>query len=281
MPAFRQPPCSMAGPLDATKRRKFMSMSRRTMVLLALGLFLVAVSAIAQPPDGVWQIRGDDGETVFHVLPTPAAAPAPSALGQGSQIPTAMNGYSVFGASYGDNPGLLSDHGCSVISNASFFAIYYNSQPAFVLPAGINSFVNNFSGSDPGMKVITQYSKGTNTISATLGNAGSFVDSNATPSRISDSSIQSYLAGLWNPGKVAFSTSRIYGVYLPSGTVSTNGHYRSCTNYCGYHGSFTYNGQTAIYAVFPYNSCSGCSLRGKTALPMETIVTSHEIREPA
>src|ERR1051326_7989136 len=161
-----------------------MSMSRRTMVLLALGLFLVAVSAIAQPPDGVWQIRGDDGETVFHVLPTPAAAQAHSVLGQGSQIPTAMNGYSVFGTSYGDNPGLLSDHGGSVISNASFFAIYYNSQPASVLQSGINSFVNNFSGSDPGMKVIPQYSRPGNATSASLGNSGGFVDSKPTPSKI-------------------------------------------------------------------------------------------------
>jgi len=254
-----------------------MSISRRTMVLCVLVLFSVAVTAMAQE-DGVWRIKNDSGEIV-RVLPTPAAAQAQENHGWGTQVPMQQNGYSVFNASYGAVPGQLDDHGGSVISNASFFAIYYNSQPASVLQSGITSFVNNFSGSDPGMKVITQYSKGTNTISATLGNAGSFVDTNATPSRISDSSIQSYLASLFNSGKVAFSTSRIYGVYLPSGTVSTNGHYRSCTNYCGYHGSFTYNGQTAIYAVFPYNNCSGCSLSGKTVLDMETIVTSHEIRE--
>lgn len=255
-----------------------MSMSRRTMVLFALSLFLVAISAIAQPADGVWRIKGDDGETTFHVLPTPAAAQAYEAHGQ-SQIPTAMNGYSVFNASYGAVPGVLNDHGGAVISNASFFAIYYNSQPAAALQSGINSFVNNFSGSDPGMTVITQYGKSGNAISSTLGNAGSFVDSKPTPSKISDTQIQSYLSGLFSAGTVAFSTSRIYGVYLPQGTVSTQGRYRSCTNYCGYHGSFTYNGQTAIYAVFPYNSCSGCSLSGKTVLDMETIVTSHEIRE--
>jgi len=253
-----------------------MSLSRRTMVLLTLGLFLVAVSAMAQ--DGVWRIKGDNGETV-RVLPTPAAAQAQENHGLGTQIPTAQNGYSVFNASYGAVPGQLDDHGGSVVSNASFFAIYYNSQSAGPLQSGINSFLNNFSGSDPGMKVITQYSKGTNTISATLGNAGSYVDSQPTPSRISDTAIQSYLTGLFNAGTVAFNTSRIYGVYLPPGTVSTQGHYRSCTNYCGYHGSYTYNGQTALYAVFPYNNCSGCSLSGKTVLDMMTIVTSHEIRE--
>jgi len=254
-----------------------MSMSRRTMVLLALGLLLVSVSAFAQNGNS-WRVYGDSGELV-KVLPPPAAVQAEANHGMGTQIPTAQNGYSVFSASYGSVPGQLNDHGGSVISNASFFAIYYNSQPASVLQSGINSFVNNFSGSDPGMTVITQYSKSGNAISATLGNAGSFVDNNPTPRRISDSSIQSYLASKFNSGQVAFSTSRIYGVYLPQGTVSTAGSSRSCTSYCGYHSSFTYNGQTAIYAVLPYNDCSGCSLSGKTVLDMETIVTSHEIRE--
>lgn len=253
-----------------------MSISRRTLVLVTLALMLVSVAAFAQ--DGVWRIKGDNGEIV-KILPTPAAAAAQENHGLGTQIPTAQNGYSVFNASYGSVPGQLNDHGGSVVSNAAFFAIYYNSQPAGVLQSGINSFVNNFSGSDPGMKVITQYSKTGNAISATLGNAGSFVDTNSTPSRISDSAIQSYLASKFNAGQVAFNNHTIYGVYLPSGTVSTNGSARSCTSYCGYHSSFTYNGQTALYAVFPYASCSGCSLSGKTVLDMETIVTSHEIRE--
>jgi hypothetical protein len=253
-----------------------MSMSRRMVVLFALGLFSVSVTAFAQ--EGQWRVKGDNGETV-RVLPPPAAVQAQENHGMGTQVPTAMNGYSVFSPSYGDNPGLLSDHGGSVMSNASFFAVYYNSQPASVLQSGINSFVTNFSGSDPGMTVITQYSKSGNAISSTLGNAGSFVDNQPTPRRISDSSIQSYLASKFNAGQIAFSTSRIYGVYLPQGTVSTLGQYRSCTSYCGYHSSFNYNGQTAIYAVFPYNDCSGCSLSGKTVLNMETIVTSHEIRE--
>src|SRR6478672_6161727 len=250
------------------KGRNFMSMSRRMMVFLVLGLLLVSVSAFA---DGPWKVKGDNGETV-PVLPTPAAAQAQENHGLGQQIPTAQNGYSVFNASYGSVPGLLSDHGSSVVSNAAFFAIYYNSQPAGVLQSGINSFVNNFSNSDPGMKVITQYSKTGNAISATLVNSGSFVDSNSTPRRISDSTIQSYLASKFTSGQVAFNNHTIYGVYLPQGTKSTLGSSSSCTSYCGYHSSFTYNGQTALYAVFPYNDCSGCSLTGKTVLDMETIV---------
>ena len=251
----------------------------RKAVVFVAALGLIGSTAAFAQEDGVWRIKGDNGEIV-KVLPTPAAAAAQENHSYATQIPTAQNGYSVYGASYGANPGILNNHGGYVIANAAFFAVYYNSGPASAFQSGINSFVNNFSGSDPGMKVITQYSTASQgTISATLGNSGSFVDSQPTPSRISDSAIQSYLASLWSSGKVAFNNHTIYGVYLPNGTTSTNGRYRSCTSYCGYHGSFSYNGQTAIYAVFPYNSCSGCSLSGKTVLDMETIVTSHEIRE--
>jgi len=252
---------------------------RKAGLFLAVAALLGVTQAFAQQvEDGVWRVRGDNGEIV-HVLPNPAAAEAWEHR-FGVQPPAErMNGYSVFNASYGAVPGQLNDHGGAVVSGAGFQPIFFNSATAAALQGGVDGFLSNFSNSDPGMKVITQYSKTGNAISATLGNAGSFVDTNSTPSRISDTAIQSYLTGLFNAGKVAFNTSRIYGVYLPPGTVSTQGHYRSCTNYCGYHGSYTYNGQTALYAVFPYNNCSGCSLSGKTVLDMMTIVTSHEIRE--
>ena len=75
----------------------------------------------------------------------------------------------------------------------------------------------------------------------------------------------------------------VYGVYLPKGSVSSMGSSTGCggssVGYCGYHSHFTYNGVQVKYAVFPYNDCTGCSLTGKTVLDMETIVTSHEIRE--
>ena len=215
-----------------------MSISRRTMVLLALGLFLVVGTAVAQ--DGKWHVTGDNGEIV-KVLPPPASVQAQENHGMGTQIPTSVNGLSVFNASYGAVPGVLNDHGGAVVSNAAFQPIFYNGATAASLQSGIDSFLTNFSGSVPGMTVIVQYSKTGNAISATLGNAGSFVDNQPTPRRISDSSIQSYLASKFNAGQVAFSTSRIYGVYLPQGTVSTAGSSRSCTSYCGYHSSFTYN----------------------------------------
>src|ERR1044071_6359508 len=237
MPDFRQLPCSMASPLESIKRRKFMSMSRRTMVLLALGVFLVSVSVFAQNGNSSnWRVNGDNGELV-KVLPPPAAVQAQENHGMGTQIPTQQNGYSVFNASYGAVPGAMNDHGGAVVSNAAFLAIYYNAATAAALQSGISSFLANFSNSDPGMKVITQYSKTGNAISATLTHSADLVDNQPAPKRISDSGVQSYLAGLFNAGRLTANTTTIYGVYLPQGTTSTQGQYASCRNYCGYHSS--------------------------------------------
>jgi hypothetical protein len=253
----------------------------RKLISLVAASILVTVTpiiALSQQEDGVWRVRGDNGEIV-HVLPGPAAADAFEHRFGGLQTPTRINGYSVYAPSYGANPGQLDDHGGAVVSSAAFLPIFYDGATAAALQSGIDAMVNNFSNSDPGMKVITQYSKTGNAISASLTHSGDFVDNQAAPRRISDAGVQSYLSGLFGAGRISANASTVYGVYLPQGTVSTLGRYRSCTSYCGYHSSFNYNGTTILYAVFPYNDCSGCSLSGKTVLDMQTIVTSHEIRE--
>ncbi len=254
---------------------------RKVVLLLAVAGLLVASHVLAQPnEDGVWRVRGDNGEIV-HVLPPQAAAEASEHRFGMEQPPVRMNGYSVYNASYGSVPGQLDDHGGAVVSGAAFQPIFYNGATAAALQSGVDNFLTNFSSSDPGMKVITQYSKTGNAISASLTHAADFVDNLAAPRRISDSGVQSYLSGLFNAGRVTATTNTVYGVYLPQGTTSTLGSSRSCSSYCGYHSSYTYNGRTILYAVFPYLDCNGCTLSGKTVVDMETIVTSHEIREAA
>src|SRR5436190_23680245 len=116
---------------------------RKFTTFVAVLIFIGTTAAFAQ--QGPWKVKGDNGETV-KVLPTPAAAQAQENHGLGQQIPTAQNGYSVFNASYGSVPGLLSDHGSSVVSAAAFLPVFYNGATAAVLQSGIDSFVNNFSG---------------------------------------------------------------------------------------------------------------------------------------
>ncbi|HQR44450.1 MAG TPA: hypothetical protein PLB02_07420 [Thermoanaerobaculia bacterium] len=239
-------------------------------------LILCMTSAAARGDDDEatahgWRLKGDRGETV-KVLPSPHRVP--SAAGHPVEAP--VTGMTVYAASYGS--GNLNDHGGLEIANAGFYQIYYDSTVPANITTGIDGFVNVFGSGVPDYKIIQQYGSHA-AIAPTLANRGQFVDTKGVPSTISDSQIQSYLAGLFTSSTVPASASTIYGVYLPPGTTSTMGSSSSCTNYCGYHSVFTYGSLQIKYAVFPYLTCSGCSLSGRSVLDMLTIVTSHEIRE--
>jgi hypothetical protein len=243
---------------------------------------------MAQPPVDPFHDRSDTGEIV-HVLPTPASIHSPRDT-QPTNAPD--NGTSVFPASYGS--GNLTDHGGPEISSAAYRAIYWNSSVAnstatslnySTISSQISAFISyfgtdsNYSGSTTDDYSIVQQYGSSNPIASGLQALGYRVDSQATASRITDRSIQNYLAGLFNSGLEQASTSTLYGVYFPHGMkVSLQGG-NSCTSFCGYHSHFTYNGALIKYAVFPYPDCSGCSLSGKSVADMLTIVTSHEIRE--
>jgi hypothetical protein len=220
-----------------------------------------------------WRLKGDRGETV-KVFPPPAAVPGAA----GHPVFAPITGMTVYPASYGS--GNLVDHGGLEIGGASFYQLYYDRSIDSGISTGIDSFITLFGGGIPDYTIIQQYGSRV-PIAAGLTNAGVHLDQKGAPRKISDSQVQSYLAALFNDTNsgVAASASTIYGVYLPNGTTSTLGRYRSCTNYCGYHSVFTHNGVQIKYAVFPYPGCSGCSLSGLQPLDMWTIVTSHEIRE--
>lgn len=247
---------------------------RRTAYWGVVLLCAVSLSARAADDEATangWRVKGERGETV-KVLPP--AARVPSAAGHPVDAP--ITGLTVYPASYGS--GNLIDHLGLEIANAGFYQIYYDSSISTSITTGINGFINVYGSGIPDYKIIQQYGSHA-TIAATLTNAGVLYDTKGVPSTISDSQIQSYLAGLFGSGRVTPDAHTVYGVYLPSGTTSTIGSSKSCTSYCGYHSVFTYGSLQIKYAVFPYLTCSGCSLSGKSVLDMLTIVTSHEIRE--
>ena len=168
--------------------------------------------------DGVWHVRGDNNEIVHVFADINSAENAEHRFG-GIQDQTGLrnmaqplasrsNGYSVFNASYGSVPGQLNDHGGSVVSNAAFQPIFWNAATAGALQSGVDGFVNNFSNSDPGMKVVTQYSKTGNAISASLTHSSDFVDSQTAPRRISRSSARIVRAEV--------TTVRVVAVPTPS-----------------------------------------------------------------
>ncbi|HUM03277.1 MAG TPA: hypothetical protein VL084_13385 [Thermoanaerobaculia bacterium] len=245
--------------------------------IACVGIVMLCVASAAARADDEeatahgWRVRGDRGETV-KVLPSPANVPS----SWGHPVDAPITGMTVYPASYGS--GNLIDHGGLEIANAGFYQVFYDSSIPASVTTGINGFINVFGSGVPDYKIIQQYGSHA-PIAATLHNAGALYDTKGVPSTISDSQIQSYLAGLFSSGRITPNAATVYGVYLPPGTTSTMGGSKSCTSYCGYHGHFTYGSLQIKYAVFPYLTCSGCSLSGKTVLDMLTVVTSHEIRE--
>ncbi len=268
------------------------SRSNTLLGCLAVGAFVACIAVArtgAQNFHDPFIDHGDNGE-IIHVLPTPASVRSPHDTQPTDATRTGTP--QVFPTSYGS--GNLNDHGGPEIPSAEFRAIYWNASVAnsTATPNGtsIQSFIGGFANAfadgltysqtdtSADYTIIQQYGS-SNPISASLPYLGADVDTQLTQKRISDSSIQSYLAGLFNSSKETPNADVIYGVYFPSGMkISLQGG-TSCSSFCGYHSNFTYNGISIKYAVFPYPNCTGCSLSGKTVADMLTIVTSHEIRE--
>ena len=259
---------------------------------------LTVVALLGAPRYGAAQGRSpfvdhaDTGEVV-HVLPAPAAIRSPHDTGP--TVAPVSDGTSVYPASYGS--GNLLNHGGPVISNAGFWAIYWNGTVAgstqtsvkpdgtkwATLQAQMSAFVTSFgSGANysqaptDDFSIVQQYGS---TIASTVQNWGVYIGTERTKASISDSQIRSYIVGLFNTGQVNAAGNIIYGVYLPSGMKVTMSGGASCSTFCGYHGHFSYGGVDIRYAVFPYLNCNACSLSGLTVADMMTIVASHEIRE--
>jgi hypothetical protein len=262
---------------------------------VALALSILAVFTATRLTLGQGQGRGNpfidhsDAGEILHVLPPEAAIHSPHDTQPTFAAPS--DRFAIYAPSYGS--GNLIDHGGPQISNAGFWAIYWNSSAAnatqtslgyATLKDQINAFVTNFpdnsdfDGSATDDYAIIQQYGSRNAIASTLTNYGIKIDSQPTRHTISDSGIRSYLASLFNSGTPA-NSNVVYGVYLPPGMRVTLQGGSSCSSFCGYHGSFSYGGQAIKYATFPYLDCSACKLSTLSVADMMTIVTSHEIRE--
>jgi len=241
-----------------------------------------------QPGGNPFVGHSDRGE-IIHVLPPPAAVRA--AHDPDPVFAPPSNQTTVYRASYGTRR--LIDHGGPQIPNVGFHAIYWNSvvaqSTATSHGTNVQQEIDNFIASFPDNQnydrsttddytIVQQYgSRAATPIAKSINHYAAFIDNQPFRSTISDSQIQTYLAGLLPT--LGASSTVIYGIYFPAGTTITSGGGASCSNFCGYHGHFLYNGLQIKYAVFPYLNCSACSLSGLTVGDMLTIVTSHEVRE--
>jgi hypothetical protein len=233
--------------------------------------------------------RSDTG-AIVHVLPLPASIRAVRET-QPTDAPVAQ-GTALYPASYGS--GNVLDHGGKEMSNAGFWAVYWNTEVSSsaqtslgyaTLKEQINAFIESFSdkanwddSTTDDYTIVQQYGS-TSSIASSLTNMGFLLDSQPLTKTITDSKIQAYLAGLFNAGRLQPMENVVYGIYFPPGMRITLRGGGSCSSFCGYHSHFSYGNLQIKYASFPYLNCNGCSLSGKTVADMLTIVTSHEIRE--
>jgi hypothetical protein len=267
-------------------------------IATTLAVLIGSRSVVGQHDANPFRGRSDTGETL-HMLPLPASVRSP--FDTQPTLAPARPGLSVYAPSYGS--GNLVNHGGHQIPAAGFFAIYWNANVANAGGKGVTSlgYTNiqaeisaftaafaddtNYTQGDGGADytVVQQYGVrdaiAPTHLSPALNALGYYIDSKSTASSIADSKIRSYLAGLFQSGRVPVNPNVIYGVYFPAGMKITMQGGTSCSSFCGYHGNFSYNGQDIKYAAFPYTNCRGCLLSGFAVADMLTVVTSHEIRE--
>ncbi|MEZ4456099.1 MAG: hypothetical protein R2882_06050, partial [Gemmatimonadales bacterium] len=112
---------------------------------------------------------------------------------------------------------------------------------------------------------------------------GFWADNENPGGTVSDAAIQAEIAQAFTTGKLTYNANTIYAVMSGPG-VNLGGGFGS--QYCAYHGKFTWQGNVVIYAAQPYNAgVSGCQAQsvGPNGDPSDAEVNTfaHEIEEAA
>ena len=152
----------------------------------------------------------------------------------------------------------------------------------------IGYFLRNLAGSSYYNINTTYYDTvgGGHTVSNGVTYTGYWADNTNVPGTnksVRDSAIQQEIVKGFTNGKIAYDPSTIYTVFSAKGVNLGGGAF---TQYCAYHGYFSWNGNTVLYAVMPYDytrptACSALSgsPNGDAAADTEVNTLAHEIEE--
>ena len=150
----------------------------------------------------------------------------------------------------------------------------------------VGYFLNNLGGSDY-FNINTTYTDGGGAVPNTVSYLGYFADKTNAPTgtqSVSDAQMQAEIAraiaaGYPNDGHT------IYLIFT-EGKVNLGGGFG--TQYCAYHGHFSYNGHDVLYAAMPYDYAYPSACTNGTAAPngdpgadAEVNTLAHEIEEAA
>ncbi len=151
----------------------------------------------------------------------------------------------------------------------------------------VGFFMRNLGGS-PYWNINTTYTDGGSGFVANSLSYTAFWASNtnvpASGSTVSDAAVQAQVVAAFTSGALTYDPSTLYAVFSGPG-VNLGGGFGS--QYCAYHGHFTWNGNDVKYAVMPHDidypsGCTaGSSPNGDAAADAEVNTLAHESEETA
>jgi hypothetical protein len=122
-------------------------------------------------------------------------------------------------------------------------------------------------------------------VSGAVAYDGCWADGSSAPSgtqNVSDSAIQAEIVSGFTGGQIAYSPDTLYTVFSAGGVNLGGGAF---SQYCAYHGHFTWNGNDVLYAVMPFNAfnTNACAAQATgpngDAADAEVNTLVHEIEE--
>jgi hypothetical protein len=94
-----------------------------------------------------------------------------------------------------------------------------------------------------------------------------------------DADAQAALTAMLDAGTIQGNTNSLFALILPDGVTAVldSDGSQSCSQFCGYHEAFDYQGTSIAYAVLPSSLCQGCGGQ----IGDFTAVYAHELAEAA
>ena len=228
--------------------------------------------------------------SAIHVMPTKAAFGIRELNGNRAAKP---------GGGGGGNTGIFY-HGGPVLLAPKVAAIYWSNGTIYAGgPAAgttgsgsadnsITGYFMNNLGASSYWNINTTYFDGSNNhVPRSLGYTqfwAANVNVPASGAKVTDAQIQAIITTGFTSGKLTFDANTIYAVFSDAG-VNLGGGFGS--QYCAYHGHFSWNGNDVKFAAMPHNIdfVSGCTdgqaPNGDAAADAEVNTLAHELEEAA
>ncbi len=262
--------------------RQFGPWASLALVASVLALGTSAVSARDRPDPGSAAVSPGGG---VHLMPTVSISQALAARqGPSAQLATG-NG--------------IDYHGGPIVSSLKVVSVYWSGSTIFAggpVPGTkgtgaqdgslVGYYLRNLAGSSY-YNINTTYGDtvgGGHTVANTVSYTGYWGDTHNAPSgsqSVSNTTIINEIVYGFTSGNLTYDPSTIYAVFSANNVNLGGGAF---TQYCAYHGYFSWSGNVVLYAVMPYDDHSGCTVLSASpnndfGADAEVNVLTHEIEE--